>query len=118
MFALTVAMSVGLGSISRAEGVWVPNAFMTGQRYLALPADNQAAYVMGLVDGVYIGPLFGASEASVIAVQNCLQARTNFQIAAILSKYIQDHPERWHEGAHLLFNSRMLELCPEILRAQ
>jgi hypothetical protein len=62
---------------------------MTGQQYLALPANSRAAYVMGLVDGIFIGPLFGASEAAVIAVQDCLKERNNVQIAAILSKYIQ-----------------------------
>jgi hypothetical protein len=50
----------------------------------------------------------------ILAVQNCWRGHNNIQIAAILTKYVQDRPERWHEGAHLLFNSRMLELCPEI----
>jgi hypothetical protein len=115
LFAVTALLSVALiGSVTRAEGVRVPNAFMTGQMYLALSASERAAYVMGLVDGVFIGPLFGASEESITALQSCLQKRNNIQIAAILTKYIRDRPEQWHEGAHMLFNARMLELCPEI----
>ena len=103
-----------MGSVSRAEGVWVPNAFMTGQEYLALSESSRTAYVMGLLDGIFVGPLFGASEARVKALHNCLQEHNNVQIAAILSKYIQDQPERWHDGAHVLFYSRMLELCPGV----
>jgi hypothetical protein len=103
-----------MGSVSRAEGVWVPNAFMTGQEYLALSESSRTAYVMGLLDGIFVGPLFGASEARVKALQNCLQEHNNVQIAAILSKYIQDKPERWHDGAHVLFYSRMVELCPGV----
>jgi len=114
-FALIAAVSVAVvGSVSQAEGVWVPNPFLSGQQYLALSASERTTYIMGLVDGIYIGPLFGASETRVKALQSCLQQRTNVQIAAILSKYIQDQPERWHDGAHALFYSRMVELCPEI----
>jgi hypothetical protein len=119
LFVLTAMLSVGLvGSVSRAEGVWVPKAFMSGQQYLALPESRRSAYVMGLVDGIFIGPLFGASEARIKALQSCLQEHNSVQIAAILSKYIQDQPERWHDGAHALFYSRMVELCPGMLRAQ
>ena len=107
LFVLTALLSVALaGSVSRAEGVRVPNAFMTGQGYLALSAHEQGTYIMG--------PLFGASEHTVLGLQSCLQERNNIQIAAILSKYIQDRPERWHDGAHMLLYSRMLELCPGI----
>jgi hypothetical protein len=113
-FALTAAVSVSLGSVARAEGVYVPHAFMTGQEYLALPASRRATYIVGLLDGIFVGPLFGASEARVKALQDCLQEHNNIQIAAILSKYIQDRPERWHEGAHSLFYSRMFELCPGV----
>ena len=115
LFALTATLSVALaGSVSRAEGVRVPNAFMTGQKYLALPAGEHRVYIMGLVDGIFVGPLLGASEQRVLALQSCLQERTNTQIAAILTKYVQDRPERWHEGAHNLFYSRMFELCPGV----
>jgi len=115
LFVLTATLSIALAiSVSRAEGVRVPNAFMTGQGYLALSAHEQGTYIMGLVDGIFIGPLFGASEHTVLGLQSCLQERNNIQIAAILSKYIQDRPERWHDGAHMLFYSRMLELCPGI----
>ena len=115
LFVLTATLSIALAiSVSRAEGVRVPNAFMTGQGYLALSDHEQGTYIMGLIDGISIGPLFGASEPRVLGLQSCMQGRNNIQIAAMLIKYIQDRPERWHEGAHSLFYSRMLELCPEI----
>jgi hypothetical protein len=110
-FALTAAVSV---SVSLAEGVQVPSAFITGQKYLALSFVDQRTYVTGLLDGIFAGPLLGASEPRVLGLQSCLQDHTNDQIAAILTKYIKDRPERWHEGAHALFYSRMLELCPGV----
>jgi hypothetical protein len=58
--------------------------------------------------------MFGASDVRVLALQACLREHTNYQIAAILAKYIQGLPERWHEGAPSLFYSRMVELCPKI----
>jgi len=115
LFVLTAMLSVVLmGSVLRAEGVQIPNAVRTGQQYLELSASDRATYIAGLIDGIFIGPLFGASDARVAALQSCLQGQNNVQIAAILSKYIKDRPERWHEGAHALFYSRMLELCPGI----
>jgi hypothetical protein len=114
-FAFTLLASVTLmGSVSRAEGVRIPNPFTTGQQFLDLSESYRTAYVMGLIDGVYIGPLFDASQATVGALQQCLLGRNNRQIAAMLSKYIRDRPERWHEGANAMFYSLLFELCPGV----
>jgi hypothetical protein len=116
LFALTATVSIALiGSVSRA-GDWVaiPQSLMTGQKYLALSETHRTAYVVGLVDGISVGLAFDASEARVDALHQCLVGRSTSQMGAILSKYIQDRPDRWHEGAHMLFYSRMLELCPGV----
>jgi hypothetical protein len=34
---------------------------------------------------------------------------TDEQVAAILSKYLQDNPSRWHDGLHALMYSAVKE---------
>jgi hypothetical protein len=101
-----------VGNKAGAEAVQIPNAFVTGQKFISLSEADRVHYVMGLVDGIFLAPLYGGSESEVFALQTCLKGRNNVQIAAILLKYIRDQPENWHEGAHTLFSRRLLSLCP------
>jgi hypothetical protein len=60
-FAFTLLASVTLmGSVSRAEGVRIPNPFTTGQQFLDLSESYRTAYVMGRVssDGRRVAAMF------------------------------------------------------------
>jgi hypothetical protein len=107
-----VLLSLGATVALAGNGVRVPNAFVTGQQFIGLSESARTQYVMGLIDGIFVGTLFGASEARVAALQSCLMGRNNIQVGSILLKYVQEHPEQWHEGAHALFYQRMIALCP------
>ena len=115
-FALTATVSVALmGSVSRAENVATPESGVTGQYYLAMSANERASYILGLTDGVFSAPLFGASEARVHAVQQCLMLQgNNVQTGAILWQYIQARPQRWREPAYWFFYSLLFDLCPGV----
>lgn len=96
-----------------AEQIIVPNPYITGGTYIRMGENGRAAYVMGLFDGFMAGTLFGASLDRVKAIQDCNVERNNIQLAEILHRYINERPEDWHLGAHILFYNRMLELCPQ-----
>ena len=113
-FAFTATVSIALmGSVSQA--VELPESGVTGQYYLAMSANERASYMLGLTDGVFSAPLFGASEARVHAVQQCLMLQgNNVQAGAVLWQYIQARPQRWREPAYVLFYSLMFDLCPGV----
>jgi hypothetical protein len=88
---LCAALAV-VGNAVRAEGVRVPSAFITGQEFVGLSESSRTQYVTGLIDGIFISVLFGASPTRVGALERCLGGQDNKQIGATLLKYIQDRP--------------------------
>lgn len=70
--------------------------------------DNPA---VTLLDGSLLAPLFGASKANVLWLENCAEDMSNQQIAAILDRELTERPEMWHEGAHTTFYRAMLRRC-------
>jgi len=78
-----------------------------------MPAEAQSAYAMGLLDGFYMAPMFGAPEDSnlLIPICNCVEGMKASQVAAIIEKFIKDHPEQWHWDAKFEGYSAMREAC-------
>ena len=67
---------------------------------------------MGLVDGIFLAPVFDALKPGPLSkVEKCLVDKTDFQLHAIFKKHLDDHPERWHLGAHALFYQTLLGFC-------
>jgi hypothetical protein len=56
------AMLAIAGDDVRAQGVRLPSAFITGQAFAGLPENARTQYVTGLVDGIFVAVLFGASR--------------------------------------------------------
>jgi hypothetical protein len=100
------------GNDVRAQGVRLPNAFITGQAFAGLAENARTQYVTGLVDGIFVAVLFGASQGRVSALERCLGGQDNKQIGANLLKYIQERPGEQREGVHVIFYRQMIEVCP------
>jgi hypothetical protein len=97
---------------SAQEPVWVQDGFMTGEAYLSMDADSQANYAMGVIDGLILSPLVGAPPSKIGWLQGCLANMSGTQVAAILKKQVQDHPESWHRPAHTQMYSALVSTCP------
>jgi hypothetical protein len=109
---------------SPAPAVGIHNGFVTGQEFLEMPPLEQTGYVMGVVDGMQLAPLFGAPRRLHFTpkemtpttptewVENCVAGMTNFQVVAIFKKYLNDHPEIWHESAHSTAFTALKVSCP------
>ena len=98
------------------EGIVVHDGFVTGTKYRSLTVVQRAAYVMGWVDGVFVSALFGAPDHTqagtpLAALSRCAVGMSNDQLDAIFSKWLGEHPERWHEHAHVLMYVAMDEVC-------
>jgi hypothetical protein len=96
----------------------VQNGFLNGSSYLENPEGARMDYVMGLMDGLFISPLFGASEDAMQRVKDCLYGMNDMQVQAMLDKHISGHPERWHDPAGVLFYRVLLQTCPQVKRRQ
>jgi hypothetical protein len=80
-----------------AGTVKVPNGFVTGNMYRQLSDAEKQFYAMGLVDGIFGAPMFGARpDGKIYQLSECVAKMNSEQVAAILSRELLEHPEIWH----------------------
>ena len=85
---------------------------LTGENFVDMPVAQQQGYALGLIDGFMLAPLFGAGGTDFRWFKSCIKEEmSSRQGASILSKYVRQHPERWHDSAHLLMYSALREMC-------
>ena len=92
----------------------VHEGFLKAEKYLDLQPREQAVYAMGLVDGMYLAPVFDAPNEGkyLSSLQTCVKEMTNTQVAAIITKFAKEHPEKWHMGTNVLAYQALREVCP------
>jgi len=73
-----------------------PAHYLTAADFNDLNERNQNYYVIGLMDGFRGGALFEADEAHLAKLTACTKEMDSKQVAAIITKYVKDHPEAWH----------------------
>ena len=91
------------------QGVLIHNGFGTGQDYIKMNQSQKRVYAMGAINGILIAPFFGASKEKMQWFESYVKNMTDEQVAAILSKYLEDNPGRWHDGLHVLMYSAIKE---------
>jgi hypothetical protein len=99
---MIVVFAFGEASLAIGENVFIHNGFLKGNDYMQLDRDDKTKYCMGLLDGILLSPLFGASRSKFAWLESHIEEITNYQMVAIIDKFMQAHPERWHESMHTL----------------
>lgn len=113
----TMVLALGLIVPAMAQNqVLIHEGFISGNVYRSFTGPKRTSYVMGWVDGVFVSPLFDAPDHTqagtpLAALSQCVVGMDNIQMEAIFSKWLDEHPERWHESAHLLMYVAMDEVC-------
>ncbi len=80
----------------------VKSGFGTGSDYLKMTKAEKWAYAIGAVNGMHNAPIFGAPEKYTKWFDDYTAGMTNEQVAAIITKFLNDNPGRWHEPLNLL----------------
>jgi hypothetical protein len=84
---------------------------LTGQQFLDLEDDEKGYYTLGLVDGLLLAPLLRAPATEVRWLPDCLTGMTGRQLAAILTTYLRDHPEKRQSDVHVSMLAAMRAAC-------
>ncbi len=113
---LAIALVLGLAVPASAQVTYIKDGFVTGNEYRRLTAGERTAYLMGWLDGAFVSALFGAPDHTeagtpLAALSRCANGMSNDQLDTIFSKLLGEHPERWHESAHVLMYVAMDEVC-------
>lgn len=91
--------------------VYVENGFVTGQQYLSMPDVYQTVYVEGLIDGLFASTILGASTRDNHTIKLCITNMNDVQVAAILKKYANNHPEIWNQSMGTIALVALDDMC-------
>jgi hypothetical protein len=98
-------------NIQAKEGVSIHQGWITGNTYRAFEATSKNVYAVGLVDGVFLSPLYGAPKEKLKPLEQCTTGMTGQQVVAIFNKYLNENPERWHQSMHVIGFTALKEAC-------
>jgi len=92
----------------------VPGGFLTAGEFSELPRVEQYGYAMGFVNGMMASGILGADGSNVEILDRCTKDMQAKQVAAIIEKYVKDHPEGWHETLAVHSLDALLSACPDL----
>lgn len=121
-FFLTLAVAVfGMSGQLRAseplpntesETVFIYGTWITGNSFRELNTESQQLYVVGVVEGMILAPFFSKPGAHLEWIGRCTREWSDRQVLAVVHKWMNNNPERWHEAMNVLVWTAMREACP------
>jgi hypothetical protein len=92
----------------------VHNGYIKAQKYLEMNSEQQEIYVMAVLDGIYLAPVFGAPEGGKVLmhIARCADGMSgSIQVAAIVLKQVKEHPEHWNQSLRDEVYTALLQAC-------
>lgn len=96
---------------ANARTVAIRPGFYDGNAYLRLGQAQKVAYISGVLDGIYMAPILDAKNTRIEGLHRCIDGMTNIQICAIVNKFLQENPARWHEPMNNLVYLAIIKAC-------
>lgn len=93
---------------------YVPGGFLKAGDFRDLPSDLKEGYAMGFSNGMMASGIMGADGSKVKLLYDCTDGMSAKQLAAILDKYLKEHPEGWHEPLSVHSFDALLGVCPDL----
>ena len=80
--------------------------FLKGNDFRRLSEPEKTAYLMGIWDGYMFAPAIGGRATNDQTLHDCIPDLVPDQLLAIVTKYMDEHPERWGDSMNLMvFNA-------------
>lgn len=98
-------------SLSYGQMVILPSGFRTAQECKDSSDFDLTAYTRAAVDGLLASGLLGASPSCIRALQQCFIGKNDQQLAAVVRKYILQHPEAWNVPCAAEAAIALFEMC-------
>ena len=93
------------------QPIFIREGFLTGNSFRQISYTEKCGYAMGFVDGVLMSPAFQASRNELEWFERCVTRMKDVQVVAILEKFLNENPARWHEPMNVLAWVAMKEAC-------
>jgi hypothetical protein len=72
--------------------------FIDGHDWLPDGEDEKLAYTTGVIDGLVFAPIFESDAQMIENFVDCVDGMSSEQIKAIVQKYLDDNPGKWHQA--------------------
>jgi hypothetical protein len=89
-----------------------PSYFLKAEGFIEMREVDRMSYINGLMDGFFASALFGATDKTVANLSSCTKDMDSKQISAIITKYVNDHPESWHLPLSVDAFNALSAACP------
>jgi fructose-specific phosphotransferase system IIC component len=85
-----------------ADRIIIKTGFLTGNDYTNFSETEKRAYCSGFVNGLVMAPTFGAPKEKTAWIEEYSVGMTDQQVAAILTKFLNDNPGKWQRPMSIL----------------
>lgn len=99
---------------THAAAVYIPDGFVNGHTFMSYPPNQQAAYMMGVTDGMLAGAPLGGSDKLGQHIKQCMGVLggNSQTLLTAVRIYLNTHLDEWSYGMHLTFYRVILQNCP------
>lgn len=108
----TFILVLCFGVVNGSEIVKIDKGFMDGNDFDKMTENDKHSYVIGVIDGFLLAPIFKASHQLTDEWSMCISKMDSLQILAMVEKHHRQKPEMWHLPMHLLIYQASLNACP------
>jgi len=98
-------------SAALSQEVVIKSGFVTGNQYRVFSATEKQKYAMGLLDGMFLSPFYGADKMKLEVLEQCATGMNGGQVVAVFDKYVSENPGRWHESMNVLAFAALTQAC-------
>ncbi len=90
--------------------------FVDGNKYRDLDNRAREFYIRGIYDGFIFSPWVGGDPNIPDVIGDCFGDMLVTQLTAIVSGYMDEHPEHWHYPMNTIVWYAFREVCPALVR--
>jgi hypothetical protein len=108
-----VLLCISAPSLFGAEeaAVSIKSGFLTGNSFRQLSHSEKRGYAIGFLEGVFMAPMFDAPKLELRWIESCAIGMTDNQVVAIIMKFLDQNPQRWHDQMNILAWVALKEAC-------
>lgn len=94
IFTIVLALAAPATTVARAK-TQIHGGFVSGQAYLDMPALRKIAYVTGLLDGMFLAPVFGGTVARQAWFGLCIDRLGRTGVRDVLVRRLRADARTW-----------------------
>jgi hypothetical protein len=110
---LLVIAATAVVALPSRELHLIKKGYVTSSMFRDAGPSEQRAYVMGIVDGLFLAPLFGAPERRGDQLQDCITGLNldDLQLAALVRRELEEDATLGSSPAHIVVFRAIRQTC-------